>query len=56
MTLQWTKTGFLAAALVVLLAGCSSKGQVDRSGADVESIGGNGVATGTIDGDGLTDP
>lgn len=53
MTLQWTKTGFLAAALVVLLAGCTSKGQVDR-GADVESIGDGGVATGTVDGDGLT--
>lgn len=54
MTLQWTKTGFLAAALVVLLAGCSSKGQVDRSGADIESIGDSGVATGTLYGDGLT--
>lgn len=53
MTLQWTKPGFLAVALVVLLAGCSSKGQVDR-GADIESIGDSGIATGTVDRDGLT--
>jgi len=53
MTLQWTKPGFLAVAFLVLLAGCSSKGKVDRS-ATGDAIGDTGVATGTMVGDGLT--
>lgn len=53
MTLQWSKPGFLAVALVVLLAGCSSKGKVDRSTTS-DSIGDGGVATGTVVGDGLS--